>query len=248
MAEYTYKDVIIDPEDPRVEIGEEYWFSDTVYRVLSDSNNEIYSRRLDGIRPGDQYPFFIGGAKYQCLIRKKEYTENDIITDVSDPRLKDAIGKTVYVAHKLYGSIVDNANNNDSAHKGVLVNLGYDPSHPFEVHTELGLHWDRIILSKNQPPRRHYVPFDLSDAVVREQLWGKRIVINEPYSIIAGKTFKREIHSMITGFTFCTGEEPEGSEGDWEINAGECSLNAEEALKYAYFYDETPCGRLVEEE
>ena len=53
---------------------------------------------------------------------------------------------------------------------------------------------------------------------------------------------------MITGFTFCTGEESEGSEGDWEINAGECSLNAEEALKYAYFYDETPCGRLVEEE
>ena len=28
MAEYTYKDVIIDPDDPRVEIGEKYFFFD----------------------------------------------------------------------------------------------------------------------------------------------------------------------------------------------------------------------------
>lgn len=29
MAErYTYRDVIIDPDDPRVEIGAEYYFSD----------------------------------------------------------------------------------------------------------------------------------------------------------------------------------------------------------------------------
>ena len=242
---YSYSDVIIDPADPRVEIGKEYYFANSPSVCISRANsNDLYARLYD-IDVEDDYPFRTEDCgRVACLIRKKEYTENDIITDVSDPRLKDAIGKTVYVAHKLYGSIVDNANNNDSAHKGVLVNLGYDPSHPFEVHTELGLHWDRIILSKNQPPRRHYVPFDLSDAVVREQLWGKRIVINDPYSI-AGKPFKREVHSMITGFTFSTGID---SEGDWEINAGECSLNAEEALEYAHFYDETPCGRLVEAE
>ena len=243
MSEYTYKDVIIDPEDPRVEIGAEYYFGDNPGEALKWANSNHETHRLSMILK-ENYPFSFKGLYSPCIIRKKEYTENDIITDVSDPRLKDAIGKTVYVAHKLYGSIVDNANNNDSANKGVLVNLGYDPSHPFEVHTELGLHWDRIILSKNQPPRKTYAPFDLSDAVVREQLWGKRIVINDPYSI-AGKAFKREVHSMITGFTFSTGID---SEGDWEINAGECSLNAEEALKYAYFYDETPCGRLVEEE
>ena len=244
--EYTYADVIIDPNDPRVEIGAEYYFEDTAMEVLELAQDNVGSSKLEEIYESSNFPFKFKGVTdgFPCIIRKKEYTENDIITDVSDPRLKDAIGKTVYVAHKLYGSIVDNANNNDSANKGVLVNLGYDPSHPFEVHTELGLHWDRIILSKNQPPRRHYVPFDLSDAVVREQLWGKRIVINDPYSI-AGKPFKREVHSMITGFTFSTGID---SEGDWEINAGECSLKAEEALEYAYFYDETPCGRLVEED
>ena len=28
MARYTYEDVIIDPNDPRVEIGKEYFFGD----------------------------------------------------------------------------------------------------------------------------------------------------------------------------------------------------------------------------
>lgn len=168
MAEkYSYSDVIIDPNDARVEIGKEYWFADYPFNVLLFANRDDGACHgiLSGISRGDITPFFIRGKYYACLIRKKEIV-------------------------------------------------------------------------------KHYAPFDLSDAVVREQLWGKRIVINEPYSI-AGKTFKREVHSMITGFTFSTGEE---SEGDWEINAGECSLNAEEALEYAHFYDETPCGRLVEEE
>ena len=177
MAEYTYADVIIDPEDPRVEIGKEYWYADYPFNVLLYANigNVACCGILSEIDRKDITPFFIRGQHNVCLIRKKEYTKNDIITDVSDPRLKDAIGKTVYVAHKLYGSIVDNANNNDSANKGVLVNLGYDPSHPFEVHTESGLHWDKIIISKNQPPRKKYVPFDLSKEEDRNCLKGKWI-------------------------------------------------------------------------
>ena len=169
MPEYTYKDVIIDPEDPRVEIGEKYYFALRADICIDYANSDKAVNFLDAIdTSGNSYPFIIAQKAYPFIIRKKEIV-------------------------------------------------------------------------------RHYVPFDLSDAVVREQLWGKRIVINDPYSV-AGKTFKREVHSMITGFTFCTGEESEGPEGDWEINAGECSLNAEEALKYAHFYDETPCGRLVEED
>ena len=243
---YTYADVIIDPEDPRVEIGAEYCFGDIPQNLVEAANsNHDFWVRLEKVSVSDGFNFKKeGGGWKSCIIRKKEYTENDIITDVSDPRLKDAIGKTVYVAHKLYGSVVDNANNNDSAYKGVLVNLGYDPSHPFEVHTEFGFHWGRIILSKNQPPRKKYVPFDLSDAVVREQLWGKRIVIKDEYIIGNEQRFPREIHSMIIGFTYCPEGEPKD---DWTIDAGDYSLTAEEALGKAFFYDETPCGKLVEE-
>ena len=38
MSEYTYKDVIIDPEDPRVEIGKEYYFGDFPKEALEYAN------------------------------------------------------------------------------------------------------------------------------------------------------------------------------------------------------------------
>ena len=241
MAEYTYKDVIIDPEDPRVEIGKEYYAANSISSALRAANegNKSLLVKLDSVNREPartlitSKPFTVScwhgnGGDTDFLIRKKEYTENDIITDVSDPRLKDAIGKTVYVAHKLYGSIVDNANNNDSAHKGVLVNLGYDPSHPFEVHTELGLHWDRIIISKNQPPGPRYVPFDLSD---QEQIgmlyfcWLINKDSGDYHSVTAIYPNDNLIHIDDYG-----------------------DINPQDLLeRFKFMYEDMPCGKLVEE-
>ena len=239
--EYTYADVIIDPNDPRVEIGAEYYAANSINGALKAANegNEGLLAKLDSVNREPTRTLITSesftisykhgnGGKTDFLIRKKEYTENDIITDVSDPRLKDAIGKTVYVAHKLYGSIVDNANNNDSANKGVLVNLGYDPSHPFEVHTELGLHWDRIILSKNQPPRKKYVPFDPSKEEDRNLLKDRWI-----------KTDGDE--EKITGFE-------RDDDGVWHIKISADYLLSEDMLNLWTFEDGTKCGKLVEEE
>ena len=228
--EYTYADVIIDPNDPRVEIGAEYYYCDNPSTCLERANKEDVAHLavLEKVYPDAIGHFFIDDANSICIIRKKEYTENDIITDVSDPRLKDAIGKTVYVAHKLYGSIVDNANNNDSANKGVLVNLGYDPSHPFEVHTELGLHWDRIILSKNQPPRKKYVPLDLNDREDVFNLMGSWLMNKTSGSyhcVITIKPAKNLVY--IDGF-------------------GE--IGPQELLEdFIFVFNDSPCGKLVEE-
>ena len=226
---YTYADVIIDPDDPRVEIGAKYYWADIAYDVLKSANKDGGTGILEKVLHNSDLPFVIKTAcDCACLIRKKEYTENDIITDVSDPRLKDAIGKTVYVAHKLYGSIVDNANNNDSANKGVLVNLGYDPSHPFEVHTELGLHWDRIILSKNQPPRKKYVPLDLNDREDVFNLMGSWLMSKTSGSyhcVITIKPAKNLVY--IDGF-------------------GE--IGPQELLEdFIFVFNDSPCGKLVEE-
>ena len=169
MAEYTYKDVIIDPNDPRVEIGEKYFFFDFPVIALKALNGEdilIISSPLGDIEKRDIQPFKTAdNTSYTCIIRKKE-------------------------------------------------------------------------------PEKKYVPFDLSDAVVREQLWGKRIVIKDEYIIGNELRFPREIHSIIIGFTYCPDGEPKD---DWTIDAGDYSLTAEEALEKAFFYDETPCGKLVEE-
>ena len=162
---YTYADVIIDPEDPRVEVGKEYYFASVIASLLVYANGDCMAKDLKSIRKGSNYPFADGISNYMCIIRKKE-------------------------------------------------------------------------------PEKKYVPFNLSDAVVREQLWGKRIVINA--SCTAGdETIFREIHSTITGFTCCQDGEPKD---DWTIDAGDYSLTAEEALEKAHFYDESPCGKLVEEE
>ena len=232
---YTYADVIIDPNDPRVEIGKEYYCSCYPSGGLNLANMGIGFQQLVRVDKDSSFgPFVLakkddGVESFPCIIRKKEYTEDDIITDVLDPRLKDAIGKTVYVAHKLYGSVVDNANNNDSANKGVLVNLGYDPSHPFEVHTELGLHWDRIILSKNQPPRKKYVPLDLNDREDVFNLMGSWLMNKTSGSyhcVITIKPAKNLVY--IDGF-------------------GE--IGPQELLEdFIFVFNDSPCGKLVEEE
>ena len=75
MAEYTYKDVIIDPEDPRVEIGKEYYFANHVKSVLSFANIDVgYSlSTLSVIEAKSDYPFVDSlGNMNAFIIRKKE--------------------------------------------------------------------------------------------------------------------------------------------------------------------------------
>lgn len=233
MAEYTYADVIIDPNDPRVEIGKEYYFGDNPTCLLKDiSQLSAQEGKLilkDLAIEAQSSPFMSSGNKwFVCIIRKKmEYTEADIISDLNDPRLKGAIGKVCYVAPWLYGyDIVINANNDNTTYKGVLVNLGYDPSHPFEVHTEMGLHWKDIIIAKNQPEKK-YVPFDLSKEKDRAKLRGAWVKAKKD----------PDKHQNVCGvcsqyvFLSCQAE----------------GYDAEDFLESFTFIDGTPCGKLVEE-
>ena len=75
MAEkYTYADIIINPDDARVEIGKEYWFADYPFNALLFANRGDGACHgiLSGISQGDITPFFIRGKYYACIIRKKE--------------------------------------------------------------------------------------------------------------------------------------------------------------------------------
>lgn len=74
MAEkYTYTDVIIDPNDPRVEIGKEYWFSAYPAQCISNAGDNIPAHTLKDVVVGSSYPFVTqDDLRYSCLIRKKE--------------------------------------------------------------------------------------------------------------------------------------------------------------------------------
>lgn len=72
MAEYTYKDVIIDPEDPRVEIGQEYYFALGAQACIDYANRGCRLNTLDGIASEEYRPFITDEKDYPFIIRKKE--------------------------------------------------------------------------------------------------------------------------------------------------------------------------------
>lgn len=72
MSEYGYKDVIIDPNDERVSVGDEYWFSDYPNEVIKIANSNGPIRMLKDIDYDNSYPFTIGSEHYQCLIKVPE--------------------------------------------------------------------------------------------------------------------------------------------------------------------------------
>lgn len=78
MAEYTYADIIMDPEDPRLggAIGKECYFNDSPKMILEHANNNSPNNffSLKEINENNEYPFTDG--KYEdvwtLIIIKKE--------------------------------------------------------------------------------------------------------------------------------------------------------------------------------
>ena len=86
MAEYTYADVIIDPEDPRVEIGKEYYFGDNPAAVLYQARRGAESNQgvLKYVCKDWDDPFVEeSDERFVCLIRKKEPEKKYVPFDLS---------------------------------------------------------------------------------------------------------------------------------------------------------------------
>ena len=85
---YTYADVIIDPEDPRVEIGEEYYSAIASKDVLDFANHNEGLAKLIEVDPGIKYPFHIKSDCCDCwtclLIRKKDPKKRYVPFDLSN--------------------------------------------------------------------------------------------------------------------------------------------------------------------
>lgn len=95
---YTYADVIIDPDDPRVEIGKEYYSAIASKDVLDFANHNEELAKLIEVDPGIKYPFHIKSDCCDCwtclLIRKKEpekkYVPFDLTKEEDRARLRGA--------------------------------------------------------------------------------------------------------------------------------------------------------------
>lgn len=98
--EYTYADVIIDPNDKRVKIREKYYMGGTPNGILEIANkaNELFTDILIDIDDKDDFPF-IGGSShgyYCCLIKPKESQVKYAPYDLSKKEVRDKLrGKWV---------------------------------------------------------------------------------------------------------------------------------------------------------
>lgn len=79
MDEYTFKDLIINPENPSLEslIGKEVYYSDVPLYCLSYANKNYSIGILKGVRKDVNHPFQVetpeeGTLGFACIIPKKE--------------------------------------------------------------------------------------------------------------------------------------------------------------------------------
>lgn len=91
MAKYTYEDIIIDPEDPRLEIGAEYYYcGNPIYCLHRANNNDVaHLAELEKVYPNIKEPFFIDDSYFICLIRKKELEKKYVPFDLSRPEVRE---------------------------------------------------------------------------------------------------------------------------------------------------------------
>ena len=79
MDEYTFKDLIIDPETPSLEnlIGKEVYFDDVPINCIKWANEDYEVGILKDVRKDNPAPFFVKTSRgrmlnYPCIIPKKE--------------------------------------------------------------------------------------------------------------------------------------------------------------------------------
>lgn len=235
MAEYTYKDVIIDPEDPRVEIGAVYYFALGAQTCIYRANNDSRGTRLQAIDGSGEYrPFISDDEKdYPFIIRKKEvsYAERQKKwIKENDLKVGDLVRVTREAEDYEDGWKVIWAIAMSNLVGSVLKVKKIDEECGIVLSTE-NKDWffPYFVLEKVE---QKYVPFDFSDLACREFLLGKAVKHKE------GQVGP----ALIIGFSQFEG-------GMWMANAGGVeAVNTVALLHDWVFLDGTPCGKLVKEE
>lgn len=118
MAKYTYADVIIDPNDERIEIGKEYYCHDIPIDTLKEANDDSDIGILTDVIVDSARPFQMDNnetiSSWACIIRKKEpekkYVPFDLSKEEDRAKLRGAWirRKDSPYTERLITAIVDN--------------------------------------------------------------------------------------------------------------------------------------------
>ena len=164
MAEYTYKDIIIDPtsEEAKNAIGKKCYMYDSPTMLLKMANSDDDARTLESIDESD-YPFNDKefGSEWTCIIVKKEPCYEDQVKQwIEENNLK--VGDYVKVTRR--------ANEHEHGWKGLWLD-DMDESvektlkvkdidtYVYTIGLENGFYYPYFVLEKTEPLKPEYVPF-----------------------------------------------------------------------------------------
>lgn len=138
---YSHKNVIIDPNDRRIKLGERYWSSDTIKGCVDKANNGEVSVKLVAIEIDSSYPFVVrdhNEDEFNCCailpcpkkrkVSTEEYSYEDVIFYPEDERLR--VGEKYWFGDSPKGAI-DHANGNGTICR--LVGIDLKINYPFKM-------------------------------------------------------------------------------------------------------------------
>lgn len=86
MSEYTFADLVINPETPGLEslVGKEVYFNDVPTFCIRNANDDYMVGILMGVHKGESAPFYVEAPSgcmlnYACIIPKKEETKPEYV-------------------------------------------------------------------------------------------------------------------------------------------------------------------------
>lgn len=162
MAEYTYKDIIIDPtsEEAKNAIGKKCYMYDSPTMLLKMANSDDGARTLESIDESD-YPFNDKefGSEWTCIIVKKEPCYEDQVKQwIEENNLK--VGDYVKVTRR--------AENHADGLDDYWYDLMRDSVGKILKVKEIsnfimldnGINYPYFVLEKVEEPKPEYVPFE----------------------------------------------------------------------------------------
>ena len=229
---YTYSDVIIDPNDPRLEVGKKYYFSLGAQDCVDRANRDSRATELLAIdKSGGYHPFISDGEKdYPFIIRKKgpTYAERQAKW-IADNDVKR--GDKVWIVREA-DSHEDGWDNfwtlgmDETVGKVGTVSDILSRSRGCGIEVDVPdvgpSFYPYFVLEKVEP---RYVPFDLENEEDRKKIrgaWVRR----------KGKVPEYQVIAVRAAFVSIDGN----------------MFNTKTMLECYEFLDGTPCGKLAEEE
>ena len=257
MAEYTYKDIIIDPtsEEAKNAVGKICYFSDSPTMLLKMANSNDDARTLESIDESD-YPFNDKefGSEWTCIIVKKEEPYSERAKRwIEENNLKE--GDYIKVLRKTephenrWGNVwVKEMSNYIGKTLKVLAINSLSGLISLKCN-DIGYKFPYFVLEKVEEPKPQYVPFESVHEFISAYYKANNEIIVSTESMLSGFGMwlrcKENFESNDKPFLACVSEIYDDC-----ITVGKYPdpITFKGILEYCEFLDGSPCGKESKDE